>query len=899
MHSGLRLADVVGRDAEASRTRSVMEGTDAGGSALLVTSAPGMGRTTVINYAASCADVDVIRMPGVPGLTSRPYDSITHGLRAVSGHHDLGPLLPRVLQQLDESAGQPSPELASDLLSLLSQRPRVGVPLVFVMDDVHYYDPTSQDLITLLAHHAHSVGLRCVLSADATVDLSHLAGIHRLALPPLDVTAVRSMIELGTGLSIPHRVARSVHSWSGGNPLLARDLLDRLSRAQVAGEQPIGAGLEPSPAALQRISRSIAGLSTDQTEMLAVLARCDHLPSPLLHGGPTSCTQIVEQLVAAGKLLILHGGVVPRHRSEALAAWSSLPPTAQQRLDSWIAGSIESTHPAHAYLHRALAGDPDAVQRLPQTAQELLAVGEVELGMAATVLAEHALPEMPSSTALQLARLQLRECYVEPVRSKGRQLLARNAPMDLGWASVMVALAVITGDESDLLPDQQPAPPSEDLLEPWLQTGADRCRAYLERGDLGQAQQLADMLQADARRSSEEIQRVFAMVQAELGLPSQQPGTDDRLFEAIQSWRAVASPAFDINCVVAMFDLLTIGRLAEARSLLVRSGSMESLRHATARSAYLTVRIELEIAAGMFRRAGASLLELDRERPFSGAAGHTVRGQAVRVNAACGDLPGGELIQRRLDNWVQPTMPLQARASYWAAVGYQQLIRGQYRRSRDLITLALRGHAALTQGRADALADLVEAVVAMGDLEGARRDLDRYSVWLPDAHGDRAPALLARCRALTAPAEEMDRTFAEALDLHVASHEVDRARTLTAYGRVLTHRGRTVDARAVLEEALEIYRADELHGWAGHAQGLLTTSVKEVRRADAELTETEHRLLALVRQGRRNREIADAMYVSLRTVEAHLTRIFRKFGVSTKAQLLRYLDDKPHHGESA
>lgn len=58
---------------------------------------------------------------------------------------------------------------------------------------------------------------------------------------------------------------------------------------------------------------------------------------------------------------------------------------------------------------------------------------------------------------------------------------------------------------------------------------------------------------------------------------------------------------------------------------------------------------------------------------------------------------------------------------------------------------------------------------------------------------------------------------------------------------------------------------------------------------DLQLTDIERQIVALVMQRKRNREIAAALYVSLRTVEGHLTRIFRKLGVATKAQLVRQL----------
>jgi DNA-binding CsgD family transcriptional regulator len=70
-----------------------------------------------------------------------------------------------------------------------------------------------------------------------------------------------------------------------------------------------------------------------------------------------------------------------------------------------------------------------------------------------------------------------------------------------------------------------------------------------------------------------------------------------------------------------------------------------------------------------------------------------------------------------------------------------------------------------------------------------------------------------------------------------------------------------------------------------------------VQPPESRLTEIEQQILALVLQRKRNREIAGSLFVSLRTVESHLTRIFRKLGVSTKSQLFRQLSTAPAQEE--
>jgi DNA-binding CsgD family transcriptional regulator len=160
---------------------------------------------------------------------------------------------------------------------------------------------------------------------------------------------------------------------------------------------------------------------------------------------------------------------------------------------------------------------------------------------------------------------------------------------------------------------------------------------------------------------------------------------------------------------------------------------------------------------------------------------------------------------------------------------------------------------------------------------------------------------LARCRAMVAGPEEVDRLFAAALEAQAPTHQTDRARTLVAYGRALVALDRSDDAQHPLGEALELFRESRLPGWENHVRRLRgdgPAPEPRPRPDPAELTEVERQVLSMVMQRRRNREIATTMFVSLRTVEGHLTHIFRKLGVSTKAQLVRQLGAGEEGGAS-
>jgi len=367
-----------------------------------------------------------------------------------------------------------------------------------------------------------------------------------------------------------------------------------------------------------------------------------------------------------------------------------------------------------------------------------------------------------------------------------------------------------------------------------------------------------------------------------------EPGSPELLAAALQSWSRLRAPGFDLATMSAVVDLLGLGRVAAARDLLATAGPLQQLPFATARAALLTLRLEVEMAAGQYRRAADSLVALDRERPNVGGADLALTSQAVRISAVCGDRPQYARIEERLSRSPAMVLSYPARRSHTAALGFRELVLGNFSRSRELLALALTSPALLLQGRSCLLADLVEATAADGDRAAAAELLERNRGWLPDRDGDRSAALLARCTAIVAEPAETDRLFGEAVDAVASRHELDRARTLLAYGRTLLAAGRRDAAVAPLAEASALFDELQLPGWQRHLRRLLPLGPQRTAPdGEATLSEIERRVLALVLQHKRNREIASDLFVSLRTVESHLTRIFRKLGVSTKSELLR------------
>ncbi len=138
--------------------------------------------------------------------------------------------------------------------------------------------------------------------------------------------------------------------------------------------------------------------------------------------------------------------------------------------------------------------------------------------------------------------------------------------------------------------------------------------------------------------------------------------------------------------------------------------------------------------------------------------------------------------------------------------------------------------------------------------------------------------------SLCAEDEDLDGRFREALDRCSVDFPVDVARTHLAYGRCLLQAGRPQDADQQLERASAVFTNEGLYGWVAHVDRL--RSRPSTPAVEAALTPTEREIVALVLQRHTNAEIARQLFMSKRTIELHLTRVFRKVGVARKSQLI-------------
>jgi DNA-binding CsgD family transcriptional regulator len=196
--------------------------------------------------------------------------------------------------------------------------------------------------------------------------------------------------------------------------------------------------------------------------------------------------------------------------------------------------------------------------------------------------------------------------------------------------------------------------------------------------------------------------------------------------------------------------------------------------------------------------------------------------------------------------------------------------------------------------------DHIEALIHLGRRDDAVELLDWYEGDARRLERVSAFANCLRCRGLldaqAGQLESAQRAFQDALELHAQVElPLDRGRTLLALGAAQRRSKRRRDARTTLEEALAVFEGIGAALWAERAR----TELKRISGRAATpgaLTPAEARVAALVAEGRTNREVAAALFVSERTVEGHLAHIFGKLGVRNRRQIASVLAPTQEQG---
>lgn len=347
--------------------------------------------------------------------------------------------------------------------------------------------------------------------------------------------------------------------------------------------------------------------------------------------------------------------------------------------------------------------------------------------------------------------------------------------------------------------------------------------------------------------------------------------------------------------------LLYAGQIGRARALLhellERSLELDRVRSVAGCILHL---VELEVKAGELDRAEEHAREfahLDRqlrgERGKEWYPSALVASRLGRVDDARRILHDGVEYSREIESAIWLAHHLEALGHLELSVGNHEAARDAFADVPGLLRTAGLGEWSVHPFHPDA----IETFIELGELDGATEllaELDAYARRLDRPWG---LATSARSEALLALARGEPKEALASLDRALGEHDrlewpLERARTLIVRGTALRRLGRRRDAADALGEAKSACAALRNPLWHAKAEAE-ERRLGGRRRAGGELTPTEQRVADLASQGLRNTEIAARLYVTPKTVEATLSRVYRKLGVRSRTELARRSSELP------
>lgn len=907
---------LVGRDAELGRLDRLIGALDGGPAAAVLCGGAGIGKTALWQVAAARAGATGVRV-----LRSRcaevempiAFGALADLFGAAVGEVESALPAPQ-LRALTGAFGRTQLEepadwlvLASAVLATVAALTQAG-RLLIAIDDVQWLDPGSRRVLAWAFRRAGTAraGLLMTVRDDGEPDPLSLADslpadrFDRLELGPLSAGALQHLVAERVGVHLPRPTLGRVHRASGGNPLFALEFAHSLAgRAAQPGPLAVPASLE------QMVRQRVAAVPSRLRPLLEVVAALERATLPLLdralRGGHVE--ELVEE-AAEAELLVVNEDAVVRfsHPLLALAIYSGMGARRRRELHHRLSGLVDTVEERgrHASL-ATLAPDVDTAARVWEAASAAASRGALDA--AAQLGDEAARLTPPSNPGTRRARLLATAGWLsetgefEQARMRLDGLLAGKLPAGaLAEALLLRAECELTDRpvlvtllRQALAAARRPRQRWQALIRlahhgSWVSGdvpgAAETARAALDVAlETGEAP-LVDLSLA-----------ALSYYQAAGGsdaIPTPRRRGSTGKTPRMQWW--LLSPAFSLGS-----RLLWTGELDRARAVLEGAYESEARAGRHARAGFVLCALsELEWRAGVWGRA-ERLAQEATER--LGDVNPTAYPRALAA-AGAGRVEEARAISATALAWAATNDDHVALPRFRWLLGLLELSRGEASLARALLTeaqAALDDCGIREPGYLPVLPDLIESIVALGcvdEAEGLVARLEaaagRGNRWAPPA-AQRSRALMALARR---DADEAAALAAAAADGFAAvGMPFDRARALLVGGSALRRAGQRRLAAERLTEAVRTFTQLGAPLWLEQAAGELRRASPRPSRGRDELTAAEARVAALAAVGRKNKEIAGELYTTVGTVEAHLTRIYRKLGIRSRAELVRRLAD--------
>ena len=910
---------VLGRDRELAAIRKLVEGATHGRSGLLVLRGEaGIGKSTLLDTAAAEASgvrVRTLRARGVEFEAELTFAGLHELLRPLLA--DLDRLPPPQASALRAALAIDAPRevdrfaVYTATLSLVALAAEAATLLVLV-DDAQWLDEASAGALAFVARrlHAEPVAMLIALREGATGPFA--GGVFpELPLPGLSGADAAVLAGRRLGRPVARTVGEQLTAVTGGNPLALAELAGALGWERLDAATTSGEPLPPGPTVREAFERRLSGLSHQArtATLVAAAAQGDDLDPVLRAAAALGATaEAFVEAETAGVVAFEDGRIRFRHPLLRSVAYALAEPS-QRRA-------------AHAVLADALAGDDRddlrawhlaaaAVGPDEDLARELALTAQRATRRSGHLAAARALERAARLTPAGDGRVRRLIDAAEAARRAGRFAWAR----ELLEEAEPLAAEPFRGELEFALA----------ILEAWSGSASEARRRYAavarrvgsadpDRAALALGHAAAASLVAcdfgaalDDARAAQRIdeaggvgERTRTIVEETLGnalLLCGETESGTALVERSVAWfersGELAGRQYAAACLgwLEQYDRardLIAPTIAAAR----RSGDLRTL------TSTLEVQAEIDFRAGRWHTAYAQAAESARLAEDTGqAVQHAYSlGVLALIEAGLGHADCEDHAQRAKE--AASRHGLAAIHDYaQAALGLLELGRGRPDAAAEqLVAVADRARRSGLQEPTVVpwAGDLIDALVFAGRIDAAEAALERLEAQARMTDRAWAHAVGARCRGMLAGDQDYDEQFAEALRRHErTAAPFERARVELCWGQRMRRDRRRTEARERLRSAMDAFERLGAAPWLAIAGRELGASGQTARSRDAasidDLTAQELQVALIVSQGASNKEAAAQLFLSTKTIESHLSSVYRKVGVRSRVQLAQRL----------
>ena len=905
-----RRTHLLGRATECALLDDVVSAIRRGeGRSLVLRGEPGIGKTALLKHLVDSApDLTVLRAVGAESEMEMAYASL---------HQLCAPLLERLLH-LPEPQGQAletvfglgsgaAPDrflVGLAVLSLLSEAAGERA-LLCVIDDAQWLDQASALTLAFVARRLQADPVGIVFSAREPGE--ELRNLPQLEVKGLVNGDARGLLTSVLPFRLDAAVRNRIIAETRGNPLALLELPQGLTATQLAG----GFGLLDAEGLSGRIEESflrrLGGLSED-TRRLLLLAAAEPVGDPLLLSRAAETLGIGQGTSgeSADGLLSIGHRVTFRHPLVRSAVYRSAAVDQRRAVHLALADATDrDADPDRRAWHLAAAAvgpDEQVAAELERSAGRAQARGGL---VAAAAFLER-------SVSLS----------ADPARRAGRALAAAQVSLSAGALDAVEALLTVAeagptdelqGARVELLRAQLSFASSHGSDAPALLL---RAAKRLELLDVELARETylntltALLLAGRAISTSAGVVEVSRAARAAPAAKHPPRGPDlllDGLAALYLEERAVAVPIL-MRAVRALIDDLSAAEalhwLFLASCVAVQLWDYDMWHALCERFVELGRQVGAlsEIPLALLSRAyvhlfsgeldfAASLLE--EMRTVTEATGTFLGpGCAVHLAAMRGrESEVSSLIEASSEETAQKG---QAAVTALTEVAKAVLCNGLGRYEEAMASAGQVGPEDLTTENW-AISEHIEAAVRAGSPEIAADRLQRLHDITQDGGTDWGLGMAARCSALLSEGDAAERLYREAIERFARTRlRPELARAHLLYGEWLRREGRRVDTREQLHTAHEMFSAMGMEAFANRAQNELLATGARARKRTVEtrddLTAQERQIAGLARGGLSNPEIGARLFLSPRTVEWHLRKVFGKLGIRSRHELAGALD---------